>query len=339
MEFGDLDLEGCDFYRASLINLRFSSGRMQEAILDSVDCRNSQLVDVVLKDAQIVGAHFPGSELTAVNFSGSLIRDTSFVDTRLTHCEFSGVDRQDLASCLGLDVDALPPERPERAEKPATAFDPTVAMDAIEELGPPVESRTVIMKGAPCGELTMKFSFLYLRAEELSRLILVFDQLYNRVLQAQRAPQDPSEVGPEERLRLTRVDVDAEATVTFRGVMRGFPGEGEHRTLGPLDIIREILRSDATGVAATSSKSIHVIREHKGGEGIEYDRTTIPVTKEEELGMAEKRLSEQREEFARLTRTFLPAAGEKEVREIADLAFQIPNEIFRRRNLWGLSVA
>ncbi|MBI4603671.1 MAG: hypothetical protein HY721_17090, partial [Planctomycetes bacterium] len=44
------------------------------------------------------------------------------------------------------------------------------------------------------------------------------------------------------------------------------------------------------------------------------------------------------ERLAAVARQRLPQASDRDIEEIASLAFQVPNEIFRRRNLWGLEL-
>ena len=69
---------------------------------------------------------------------------------------------------------------------------------------------------------------------------------------------------------------------------------------------------------------------------VAYDSQSVPVNKEEEFAHVRQTLDEYRERFGQQARKMFPRASDQDIKEVADLAFQIPSEIFHRRNLWGM---
>jgi len=64
----------------------------------------------------------------------------------------------------------------------------------------------------------------------------------------------------------------------------------------------------------------------------------VPVNKEADLAAVNQRLDELRQRIADALAVLLPDAPEEDRTEITDLAFEIPSQIFQRRNLWGLEL-
>jgi hypothetical protein len=64
----------------------------------------------------------------------------------------------------------------------------------------------------------------------------------------------------------------------------------------------------------------------------------VPVNKEADLAAVNQRLDELRQRIADALAVLLPDAAEEDRTEITDLAFEIPSQIFQRRNLWGLEL-
>jgi hypothetical protein len=194
------------------------------------------------------------------------------------------------------------------------------------------------MKGAPCSELTVRFQFLYMRCDELARLLLGFEQLYNRILQVLRGIDANLEMPPEERLRVSRCHLDMEGVLTLRGAICTVDVDGEQRDLGVLDVIRDLYLDNACAPVEEHFQTLQHIREHKTGVPIDYDQETVPANKEASLVKVQQELEEYKQRFESQARISLPMATEADVAEIATLAYQVSSELFQRRNVWGLEV-
>jgi hypothetical protein len=199
-----------------------------------------------------------------------------------------------------------------------------------------MDSRTAIMQGAPCTELTVKFNFLYLRAEELARFLLILDQVYNRVLQVAKDLDDPYSILPEERLRTISIQVELEAEITLRGTILKELSGSEGKVIGALDLIRDILKRTMTEAAESCPQNLLTAGKCKSGASVACD--SDGTVNKEEAAEVKTWLTELRGQVAQATRDILPQAKEKDVHDIAELVFQIPGEVFQRRNLWGLKL-
>jgi hypothetical protein len=228
-----------------------------------------------------------------------------------------------------------PLDLPEKA--PAAAAPAPAALAKVDALGPPLDNRTVIMRGAPCTELTVKFQFLYLKAEELSRFLVSFERLYNCVARVLRGLESVYDLPADDRLRVSRIALEMDAAITLRGAICRVDGEPA-RDVGVLDLIRELFVKSPFDATEETFKNLIHIREHKAGAAVQYDAQSVPVNKEKALEEANGRLEALRESLLATARALLPGASEEEVEEVADIAFQIPSEIFQRRNLWGLEL-
>jgi hypothetical protein len=241
------------------------------------------------------------------------------------------------------DTDRVAPAAPTPAPAPAeqvqTAAAPPVAevLEKVDALGPPLDNRTVIMRGAPCTELTVRFQFLYLKAEELSRFLVSFERLYNSVARVLRRLESVYDLPADDRLRVSRIVLEMDAAITFRGAICRVEGEPA-RDIGVLDLIRELFAKVPLDSTEESFKNLVHIREHKAGTAVQYDSNSVPVNKEKALEESTGKLETLRVSLIETARALLPGAPDEEVCEVADIAFQIPGEIFQRRNLWGLEL-
>jgi hypothetical protein len=174
--------------------------------------------------------------------------------------------------------------------------------------------------------------------DEVSRLLLSLERLYNRVLQAARGFDSAFDIPPDDRLRLTRAHMETGADLAVRGVMVKVPGAGEPREVGVLDLIRDIFEKSEIPSTEDSFKALLHIKEHKAGTAVEYDASSVPVNKEADLAVVSRRLEDLRQRIGSTVAALLPGASEQDIREIADMAFEIPSQFFQRRNLWGLEL-
>jgi len=173
----------------------------------------------------------------------------------------------------------------------------------------------------------VQFQFMYLRAEELARFILTFEGLYNRVIQAIRGVGSVYSLSPEDRLRVTRVEVDTFAKLTFRGSLTTRrEGEGDADT-GVLDLVREIFNEvNDREAERTGTQSLKAIPMAVAAEA--------PAAGLQESALAP--VDGLRESILQVVAEKVPEARDDDASEIANRTFEILGEIFQRRNLWGL---
>jgi hypothetical protein len=139
-------------------------------------------------------------------------------------------------------------------------------------------------------------------------------------------------------MRITRMKLDTSASVTFRGAICAPDPKRGRDEVGILDLVRELFQRSALESAESCSKSLFHIRESRGGKRLRGEETTVPLRKEEKFMQVEERLGELRERLVVCAQELIPGASNTDAREIASLAFEIPSEIFQRRNLWDLKL-
>jgi uncharacterized protein YjbI with pentapeptide repeats len=370
MELVDLEMDGADFHRASLINVKFASLRLGGATLDSVDCRDSEMSEVNLRDGQIVQGRFRGTDFRSVIFSGSLIKDTRFTDCMLNSCEFIGVGEEDLRTCEGLDLKTLVNCRFEPAEDAEPALGETTETGAIDpaespaesstasstassaestvsftearildSLGPPEAERTCILKGSPWSELDVGFGFSHLTANELARFLLSFENLYNHVLRVARGLGNVSEISFEDRLRVVRVELSNEAAFSFRGsslspTVSDGNDHGIPDARGVLAVVREICQEAKLSMAEDCFKSLGTmaasIKASRDGDTTEENS--------DDAQRVQDQLEELRERLRGKVANLLPSASAEEVGETIEIVLQLPGDIFNRPNLFNLTL-
>ena len=202
------------------------------------------------------------------------------------------------------------------------------------DIGSP-ELKTLIVEGGPLSEITLRFDFLYLMADELSRVILGFESLYNEVVKVLRGYSHVAMISPEERLRVAQVQVDTEAKFTFRGVVVKTTINGEEAEANVLELVCNILRELPAGELETTSDvpDREVVMQGAAVGATESDRLSNSGS-----GGESQLLDGQREEFEARAAQLLPRFEGGVAKEIYELAWVFPADIFNRRNLWGLKV-
>ncbi|HLU48723.1 MAG TPA: hypothetical protein VK116_11590, partial [Planctomycetota bacterium] len=182
--------------------------------------------------------------------------------------------------------------------------------------------RTLVVDGAPTSELAVEFSYLYLGANELARFLLTIESIYSEVLASLRSLENDAAVAPEERLRVAQISLDSRAEVLFRGAVVRDRGR-EHDVLG---IVRELLEGmpgDGQGNGGKPAAAMVA----KAGDG-----PAVTLESPEEVAGAPS----ADESIEARVRQLLPTASDTTVASLGELVRSLSDEVFRRRNLWGL---
>ena len=178
-----------------------------------------------------------------------------------------------------------------------------------------------MLRGSPHAELVLSFECPTLEASELVRIVLSMEQLHDRVLRAVRRLSCTAEVPAEDRLKVAAVRISGVAEIRFVGALLD-PSRPMGSGTGVLEVVRELLGGGLAGQAERLAKHLGSEPVGAGGGGVA-------------LAAAAR---DFREELARRAKVLLPGASKEDIEEIAELAYRIPGEVFRKKNLRGLTV-